>query len=672
MHEQPIAHKLPHTPSNASRASGTSEDLRPHHFSRLSSQGSSAGQIALRRLIHDNAMTQDPVEIVVRDGRSPSKALAVHSSSQDRSESVSVMRINFNPTRDSTMSQDLKVISDDVGVPDPTTTMSQMEDRRVSQSNNSFDEDELLNEVEHHMKRRALLMLTIIPAIFCGLVIFLVVCLWRLSKIEADVSHTVVELIIIAAILFVLVPLHFGLTLLFLRDTRKYCRVARGRRGKQLKLLQKMAYRSNVNRNKAKEANKAKSDFLSFLCHELRNPLHAIVMTCHEAGRSKISKTPEVVAFFTTIKDSAEMMVAIVNDALDMNKIEAGRLKLETIPFDFVDIVNKLYSSHRPLVRHKKLEFFLEISNDIPSMFFGDPTRIRQVIGNLLSNALKFTSAGSITLKAWAEKAQMPQDTSMLDPDSSIMMHDDQDQVLWYTTWISVTDTGKGISEDFQKTLFEPFSQAKLDVYRKHGGTGLGLSICKQLAEAFNGDITVSSVPEKGASFTAHFCLPRLSVEDQAVVRGEERERRHSLKDVEKLSESLFKGTHVLVVEDNAINRKLTKRVLEGYNFNVDVAEDGQIAVDKVTSADKYDLILMDLNMPNMDGYEASHVIRIDRKFDVPIIALTGNALEQEKDRCEKEGIQHFCTKPLHPEKMLRLFALILSERKRSLSSLSN
>eukprot|EP01083_Nonionella_stella_P194613 717688_1 len=340
----------------------------------------------------------------------------------------------------------------------------------------------------------------------------------------------------------------------------KYMSTIESKLAERNQVLQQVLRKAKENRNRAQSANKAKSDFLSFLCHELRNPLHAIVMTIHEASRS-VKDTNLMKFFLQTINDSSDMMVNIVNDALDMSKIEAGRLQLEHIPFDFREILRKIHRSHKPLCAKRDLVLSLEFlasqsepqtprtesytsgtesktpstdpqtpgidQGSRPFMLIGDPTRLAQIIGNLLSNAIKFTpTGGAIAVTVRAElcctpvtdgrtPSESPVAASVRQAGESSKVTNNSNYEEWFQISVSVQDTGKGIAPAELQHLFTPFTQAKLDVYRKHGGTGLGLSICRQMALAMHGDIEVTSAVGAGSCFTVRTCH-RVVTEEEA------------------------------------------------------------------------------------------------------------------------------------------------------------
>lgn len=366
-------------------------------------------------------------------------------------------------------------------------------------------------------------------------------------------------------------------------------------------------------KQKAEHANQTKSLFLANMSHEIRTPLNALsgiitIMLGDSHSASNLEKLKK-------IQIASDSLTSIVNDILDFTKIEAGEISIENIDFSLSKIIYDVVDLFIPMAKKNKVCLNKELPSNFPEHWKGDPTRIKQVLSNLVSNAIKFTNGGEVTLKV---------------------------EKIGEMVSISVEDSGVGISEEKIKSIFLPFNQADISTTRKFGGTGLGLSICKHLAELMSGKISVSSIPEQGSKFTVTLPLKQSlqSVEDHVGAN----------------SESAFPSEKfkVLVVEDNDLNQFFISEVLTGLNIMFEIASDGLIGLEK-SQAVKFDLILMDCQMPNMDGFTASKKISSDPQNPnrcTPILALTANALSSVKQKCFESGMSGFYTKPLSVKKL--------------------
>ena len=372
-------------------------------------------------------------------------------------------------------------------------------------------------------------------------------------------------------------------------------------------------------RQKAEESLETRKLFLANISHEIRTPISAISGMSGILADTEISETQK--QYVNAIQSSSKSLMVIVNDILDMSKLESGKFSAEFIPFELRSILDPLYTTYLLKTDEKGIAFSVEYPNDMPQWLFGDPTRLGQILNNLISNAIKFTDTGKVTLKITFEKKGKHNEFSF-----------------------SVTDTGIGIDQEKLKTIFEFFSQEDNTITRRFGGTGLGLAISKSIAELLGGEITVESEKNVGSTFKFRLNMPEANVQ---------------LKN-EAIDQSDLTGKNVLIVEDNELNRFLAVTILKKWNANIHIAVNGDEAVKAVSNL-KIDIVLMDIQMPVMDGVAAAKAIRNELKSNIPIIALTANALESEKEKCWQAGMNDYITKPYNPE-FLREKIILLTE----------
>lgn len=377
----------------------------------------------------------------------------------------------------------------------------------------------------------------------------------------------------------------------------------------------------------AENASRAKSDFLSLMSHEIRTPLNGIIgMT--EIAQLVPDDREKQADCLKKIELSSRYLLALINDILDMSRIESGKVELEECPFDLKEVFDHLYGMFQPRAESARIDFHVDCSDLSATIVVGDDVRLSQVLVNILSNALKFTPpGGQVSLEA----RQVKLETDALSVE------------------FIVTDTGTGIREEFQSRIFEPFEQAQSNTTRQYGGTGLGLSICNSFVKMMGGSISVRSKPGEGSQFTVALTLARPAGQTPKSL-GDSNQTQQAARDL--------CGTRVLLAEDNAINAEIVITLLELYGARVSWVKNGAEAVEafKADPAD-YTLILLDVQMPVMNGLDAARAIRgLGRAEDaaIPIVALSANAFKEDIDKAMDAGMNEYLAKPINMEKLIQ------------------
>lgn len=378
----------------------------------------------------------------------------------------------------------------------------------------------------------------------------------------------------------------------------------------------------------AQSANEAKSLFLANVSHEIRTPLNGILGMTSELSESELNTDQR--ECITIIEQSGELLLATINDVLDLSKVEAGRLELEKAPFDLHRVLKTARNLHAGRAREKGLQLRLEISDFLPRWILGDERRLQQVIHNLVANAVKFTASGCVTIDA------------LLDAESGDAL-------------LRVSDTGPGVAPEARQKIFDPFVQADASVTRKYGGTGLGLAISSQITEALGGQLTVNSTDGQGAVFEIRIPIQRVDTQ------GVENARAPELEGI------TLQGQRILIADDSATNRLILERFLAACDCIIYAASGGEEAVALAKETD-FDVILMDIQMPDIDGVEATRRIRrleLERgKSPVPIFAVTANVMSHQVSEYVSAGIDRVLPKPLPKQRLLSELAAIATPEK--------
>ena len=367
-------------------------------------------------------------------------------------------------------------------------------------------------------------------------------------------------------------------------------------------------------------ADRAKTDFLARMSHEVRTPMHGVLGTIDLLLATELSGGQR--SYVGLIQKSSRELLRIVSEILDFARIEKGSIPLEEGPFDPHKELEAAVRLFEPDARAKGVDLSCTMEGPVPGALIGDSGKLQQVLVNLLSNAVKFTDAGSIEVTASVRSVDRNQ----------------------FRMKVRVTDTGRGIARKDLATIFEPFAQVDESMSRSHGGGGLGLSVSRQLVEILGGRLGVESEPGLGSTFT--FAVP-FEAPDEGVVDTGTGPLRSAISEVGVESRDRRGGRHVLLAEDNPVNKEVTLAMLRGLGYHADVASNGREAVELVRRH-RYDLVLMDCQMPEMDGYEATQELRaLPGTAGLPIVALTAHALTTDRDRCLEAGMDDYLPKPI-------------------------
>ncbi len=398
------------------------------------------------------------------------------------------------------------------------------------------------------------------------------------------------------------------------------------------RLVMERTHQLQEAKDTAERAVKIKHRFMANMSHEIRTPMNAIVgMT-----RLVLSKDPkpEQIRYLNAIKMSADNLLVIINDILDFSKIEAGKVTLEKIDFNIRELMQGIFDMLCAKAEEKELKLIVETDDAVPQMIKGDPTKVNQVLVNLVGNAIKFTEKGSVSIMASLQKTDNRKPAIIFD----------------------VVDTGIGIASEYISTLFESFTQAGSDITRKFGGTGLGLTISRQLANLMGGDIFISSEQGKGSTFSA------VMVFDESTVQAPEKvTQKIDTKELERL-----KNLKILLVEDNEFNRMVAEDTLSDIlpGIEVLIAINGQDALEQLKTS-LFDIVLMDIQMPVMDGLTATRLIRNSLpkpSSNVKIIAMTANVMQEDVHEYYETGMDAYVSKPFNPTELLQKMSSVINE----------
>jgi signal transduction histidine kinase/CheY-like chemotaxis protein len=390
---------------------------------------------------------------------------------------------------------------------------------------------------------------------------------------------------------------------------------------RRTKRQQQLYEQLNESERKVREAGIIKENFMANMSHEIRTPMNAILGFTNLLQKESLNEKSR--EFVHSIQTSGESLLEIINDILDFSKIEAGMMRIESKPFSLRELLHSVKTMFDTRIQQKNLHFIVNIENSIPGLLTGDAVRLTQILVNLVNNAIKFTGSGGIEINVSGDKQK-----------------EDRIDISF-----SVKDTGIGIPSHKVEVIFDRFQQADDDTTRKYGGTGLGLSIVKQLIELQNGTIRVNSVLNEGTEFV--FSVPYSIARES---NGHEDLNLYSTSEKDMMDSHL----KILVAEDNAMNQSLMRHLLSYWNFDFDIVKNGKEAIDALQQHD-YGLLLMDIQMPLMDGYTATLKIRNELGMNIPIIAMTAHAMTGEREKCLCYGMNEYISKPIREKELFSI-----------------
>lgn len=393
---------------------------------------------------------------------------------------------------------------------------------------------------------------------------------------------------------------------------------------RDMTLNRRLQRRLSAAKAHAEKLAKAKEEFLANMSHEIRTPMNAIIGFTEQLSQTQLSKVQHT--FLSPVRHSAQYLLALINDVLDYSKLESGKFTLEEIAFAPHHVLREVYETFRDRAENKGLELRLSPAENLPVVLIGDPLRLKQMLFNLINNAIKFTDQGHVELKC---EAMTPNAESV-------------------SLRFQVIDTGTGIPQEKLKTIFTKFTQADSSTTRKYGGTGLGLAITQELAELHGGEISISS--EEGVGSEISLILPYLP--------GKAEQLRATDKPIQQATTAL-RGKRALVADDEPYNRELIRVILNKWGVTSELVEDGTLSIQALQN-DTYDFVLMDLQMPKMDGLEATQRIRADLKLELPIIALTATSTPADRQKCLEVGMNGMILKPFREAELYQQLVELL------------
>jgi signal transduction histidine kinase/CheY-like chemotaxis protein len=397
----------------------------------------------------------------------------------------------------------------------------------------------------------------------------------------------------------------------------------------QLNKQHRLIAQLDISERKAQDALKIKENFLANMSHEIRTPLNSILGFTNLLRKQELNKVSQ--EFVHSIQGAGENLLAIINDILDLSKIEAGMMRIVNQPFSIRGLMHSIETLFSQKLSEKRLIFSYEVDPEVPDTLLGDATRLTQILVNLIGNAIKFSEQGKITIHVYSNR---------------------QENTKALQLAFTVKDNGIGIEKEKLNLIFDRFNQAEEYITRNYGGTGLGLSIVKNLVVLQQGTISVKSEPGKGTEFS--FTLPYTIADDQIAHIDQQNQ--------ETFKEYINPLLEILVVDDNTMNQSLIKHLLMQWNASFDIVSNGIEAIDQL-KLKKYTLILMDIQMPKMDGYAATDFIRRELKLELPIIAMTAHAMAGEREKCISYGMNEYIAKPINEDDLFKIISRFIEPK---------